>query len=95
MKLYSLNGEKFNSKEVMYDYLNDVFDLPDYFGNNLDALWDSISSSSHETVIELIYKDAIVENLGKYGESFLSILDRLDQTDNYTVNIYYEIKRTE
>ena len=88
MRLYSLNGEKFTSKEVMCDYLNDIFDLPDHFGNNLDALWDSLSSSSKETVIELIYKDAIVEHLGKYGESFLSILDRLDQTDHYTVHIY-------
>ena len=72
----------------MYDYLNDIFDLPEHFGNNLDALWDSLSISSKETVIELIYKDAIVEHLGKYGDSFLSILDRLDQTDHYTVHIY-------
>lgn len=38
-----LNAAKLNSKETAHEYLKEKFSLPEYYGNNLDALHDCLS----------------------------------------------------
>lgn len=40
---YILNAEFMNTKEEAHEYLNRQFDLPEYYGKNLDALHDCLS----------------------------------------------------
>lgn len=44
--------------EEGYEYLKEVFMLPDYFGNNLDALYDSLTDRNSLTVVYDNYLDA-------------------------------------
>ncbi|MCT4575529.1 MAG: barstar family protein [Firmicutes bacterium] len=38
-----IDGSKFNDKEQFHSYIKELMDLPDYYGGNLDALWDCLT----------------------------------------------------
>ena len=40
MKYVLLDGNKMTSKETVHAYLASMINFPNYYGNNLDALWD-------------------------------------------------------
>ena len=43
MKDILINCEKLRSRKVLHDYLEQELHLPDYYGRNLDALYDILS----------------------------------------------------
>jgi ribonuclease inhibitor len=45
-----LDAEKLNDKETAHDYLAEVLSLPDYYGKNLDALYDCVSEMNIEMI---------------------------------------------
>ena len=47
--------------------------FPPYYGKNLDALADVLSSYDKNIVIKLKYTSSIRKNLGEYGETMLKI----------------------
>lgn len=57
MKYIILDGKKI--KEESHDYLIRKLDLPDYYGRNLDALYDCLTDIGVETQIELINSDEV------------------------------------
>lgn len=42
MKKIVVDGKDFENKEGLHDALKDKLDFPDYYGKNLDALWDCL-----------------------------------------------------
>lgn len=38
-----IDGLKFSSKEEFHRYIKTLFELQDYYGENLDALWDLLN----------------------------------------------------
>ena len=38
-----LNGNEFSNEEELHDYLKVKLQLPDYYGGNLNALWDCLT----------------------------------------------------
>ncbi len=38
-----VDGKDFENKEGLHDTLKDKLDFPDYYGKNLDALWDCLT----------------------------------------------------
>ena len=73
MKRIVLNGEYMETIESSHSYLKDKLDLPDYYGKNLDALWDLLSTHGDKTRIELMNSHILVENLGDYGQSIIEL----------------------
>ena len=46
-----------------HDYLKEVFDFPDYYGKNLDALYDCLCDIGVDTEIVLINADEVSKDL--------------------------------
>lgn len=71
MKKYILDGFEFKTKQDAYEYMKKIFDLPEYFGNNLDALWDCLTDLT-DSEIEIKNAREIPKQIDGYG---LKILD--------------------
>ena len=69
-----LNGNAMVSREAAHDQLAKELNLPDYYGRNLDALYDLLMEVSAETQITLVDPAAVVNFLGKYGQTLLSTI---------------------
>ena len=63
MKSVSLDAKKMVEKEKMHDYLAKKFDLPEYYGKNLDALFDCLCEINEPTLIKLKNENALEAGL--------------------------------
>ncbi|NLW43507.1 MAG: barstar family protein [Tissierellia bacterium] len=79
MKTYILDGYQFKTRNDSFEYLNSVFQFPDYFGKNLDSLWD-VLSDLEDVRIEIIDARQIPKYLQGYG---LKILDIFGDINGY------------
>lgn len=73
MKKIILDGSSFIDKEAAHVILQEKMELPDYYGKNLDALWDCLSSDFTKRMIIIQNPHRIKENLGRYGEALLRV----------------------
>lgn len=75
MKDVTLNCEEMTSKEATHTYLAMKLDFPNYYGKNLDALWDILSTVSEPLRIKLLNEEKLKVYLGDYGQSLLDVLN--------------------
>lgn len=88
MDKVKLNGNSMGTKELAHLYLKWKLELPDYYGENLDGLWDILSSQSEPLEITLYNKDKLVGHLGEYGESIINLLnDVSDENKNISIKM--------
>lgn len=59
MKSVILDAKKMLEKEKMYEYFAKKFDLPEYYGRNLDALFDCLCEINEPTLIKLKNEDTL------------------------------------
>lgn len=88
MKAVILNGKRMTSIKSAHSYISRKLDFPDYYGENLDALWDILSTISEPIHITLTNKEELYESLGEYSESLLSVF--LDANKGNS-NLHFEI----
>lgn len=73
MRNIRLNGAVMADKAAAHAYLKRKLALPGYYGNNLDALWDCLSTDFSPKTITIRHPEAIVKNLGSYGETLIQL----------------------
>ena len=64
--MFSLNLIEIDGKLIKkegHDYIKEVLNFPDYYGKNLDALYDCLTEIGIETEIKLINADLISNDL--------------------------------
>ena len=59
MKSVILDAKKMLKKEKMHEYFAKKFDLPEYYGRNLDALFDCLCEINEPTLIKLKNESAL------------------------------------
>ncbi|HHX59286.1 MAG TPA: barnase inhibitor [Epulopiscium sp.] len=69
----TLNGKNMNSKKRAHEYIKWKLKAEEYYGDNLDALWDVLSTYDRPTEISFINMDSLIEALADYGESIVSV----------------------
>ena len=69
-----INGLDIDDKRDFYQAIGDQIDLPEYFGANLDALYDVISESYPDLTVEFIHYKELEDHL---GSRFLRRLKRM------------------
>ena len=65
MNCYYLNGENMTTREKAHEEIKRGMCFPDYYGENLDALWDLISCDEAEVVLS--NPAPMLNALGSYG----------------------------
>jgi ribonuclease inhibitor len=69
-----LDGRKMTDRAALHDYLCEALELPDYYGRNLDALYDLLTEDGHPRKILLRGSAEVEAQLGGYGIAFLETL---------------------
>lgn len=86
MKEIKLDGAKMLDKETTHEYLKEMLSLPEYYGANLDALWDCLSTDFSGKKITILNSEIIYKNLGTYGRSIVQLFEDLAE-ENMKVTV--------
>ena len=70
MKTVTLDGAVLASKEALHQTLAQALAFPDWYGGNLDALFDCLTDLSEDVSITLLNWDG----LGDYGQRVKKVL---------------------
>ncbi len=87
MEEIRLDGVEMTDKKKTHSYIKEKLALPDYYGNNLDALWDCLSTDYSQKIIVIVHPGKLVENLGQYGGQLIAVFQ-----EAATVNPFLHVK---
>lgn len=73
MKTVTLDGKKMTSRTAAHAHIQRRLNLPAYYGANLDALWDLLSTWSEPLHIRLVNYPAAEACLDRYAPSLLNV----------------------
>ena len=74
-----LDGALILNREMLHDTLSTALRLPEWYGRNLDALYDCLTDVQEETVVVLRDRAALEEHLGGYGRRLVRLLEEVSQ----------------
>jgi len=87
MKEYILDGNMMKDKESTHLYLKEVFKFPEYYGKNLDALYDLLTEMG-DVKITIKNSKQIKNYLSEYGEDLIkTFLNASNLYEDIVVNI--------
>ena len=69
-----LDGTAMHDRQEAHSHLAQRLALPDYYGRNLDALYDLLTQIGTDTELVLRDSDALVKTLGRYGKALMDTL---------------------
>ena len=74
MKKITLHAEHMDTKEKLHAYLKQELDFPDYYGENLDALYDCLTDIQEPTTVSIPHSIEHEEGgLGDYGKMLMRV----------------------
>lgn len=68
-----IDGNKITDKETLFQDLKSQIKSSEFYGRNLDALWDVLLSVDEELSITVINYSALEKNLGEYAKSLVEV----------------------
>ena len=80
MKKITLDFENISGKEEMHKYLAEKFEFPDYYGKNLDALFECLTDIAEPTAVN------IINAINDYDEQIINVITSAEEeNDNLAV----------
>ena len=70
----TLNGREITAMEEVHQRF--APHMPDYYGRNLDALFDCLTEPSREVTVRLLHREELEERLGRRGRALVRLLRR-------------------
>ena len=68
-----INCEKLLNREKAHEYLAQMLDFPEYYGKNLDALFDCLTELNNRTII-LMGTEALFQD--SYGAKVRKVMEK-------------------
>ena len=78
MKIIALDGKQMTTIQSCHEHLAAQLQLPSYYGKNLDALWDIVSTISEDTHITLSSSVTMLNALDTYGSRLIHLFFEAD-----------------
>ena len=75
MKICVLDGEVLTDQKALHDRLAEDLGFPDWYGRNLDALYDCLTDLAGAEVV-IRRPEAMEHTFGKYAARFMKVLGR-------------------
>ncbi len=83
-----LDGAMMTDRAAAHAYLQAALELPAYYGANLDALWDCLTTDCTPREVVITNGAAISASLGNYGEALVQVfLAAAATSDSLTVRL--------
>lgn len=77
-----LDGATINNESDFHRAISEVLDFGPYYGRNLDALWDRLSTDVERPVKIIWLHSELSKNfLGEYFDKIIKIFERTKQQD--------------
>ena len=73
MKDCIIHGDQISDWDALYDQLSGALALPEWFGRNLDALYDCLTDL-HDSQITIYHWESLAEHLGKKASALRQVL---------------------
>ncbi|WP_107995618.1 barstar family protein [Trichococcus paludicola] len=73
MEIIRLEGGEMTDRKATHAYLKMKLHLPEYYGNNLDALWDCLTTDFSGKMIILQNPQWVQNQLGDYGDALVRL----------------------
>ena len=86
MREIYLEGRCMTDRAAAHAEIKEKLSLPEYYGANLDALWDCLTEISQETVITVRHPGAMLSALREYGCRLLMTFFEAER-NNYALHI--------
>lgn len=87
MQIVEIDGVLVTGKRGLHAYLAKRLDFPDYYGHNLDALYDLLMSRQEETEIRLVHLPALQATLGDYANKLIKLLANVAEKNAFVTII--------
>lgn len=71
-----LDGLELRSVETVHDRFAQALALPEYYGRNLDALFDCLTDCRTPVTVRLLHREALEDRLGRRGRALVRLLRR-------------------
>ena len=88
MRYAIIEGAAVGSMDRLHRLLAEQLDFPDWYGGNLDALYDCLTDLTEETTVILLHSQALAETLGAgYGRFCRVLKDAAAENPNLHIQI--------
>lgn len=82
-----IDGGTIGSREALHRALRETLSLPEWYGKNLDALYDCLTDLREPVELEVTNATKLCESLGGYALALLHVLrDSERENENLTVS---------
>ncbi len=93
MNEIELDGKRLTSEDSTRDYLFDKFEFPEYYGRDLESLYDALTDVTEETNISIIGREQMEATA--YGSRLIWVFeDAASDNDKLTLT-WTEVENSE
>lgn len=85
MRICILDGEMIQDREMLHSILAGAMDFSDWYGRNLDALYDCLTDAAEETEIRIVNEKALADHLGNYAAALEKVI-RTAAEENHKIH---------
>ena len=90
MRTVVLDGNEILDKAQLHDELKAGLELPEWYGKNLDALYDCLTDISELTELRVMSLGALEEHLGNYAGRLEQVL-KLAARENDSLRLIFTL----
>jgi ribonuclease inhibitor len=88
MKTCIIDGAQITDRRELHRILAEKLDFPEWYGNNLDALYDCLTDEREEVQIAILHGEELKKRLGTYAQRFLTVLERASEENSKIHSVF-------